>query len=95
MSSCWRTRSIVKRGIIGAQNLYEWINATRTGDIAGAKRNVVIKLLDEKRSDTPVVSWTLRGAMPSKWTGPTLTAKGGGDVAMEELVLSVEQVDQE
>ena len=28
-----------------------------------------------------------------KYTGPTLAAKGGGDVAMEELVLSVEGID--
>jgi hypothetical protein len=33
--------------------------------------------------------------MPIKWTGPTLTAKGGGDVAIEELVLSVETLEQE
>ena len=28
--------------------------------------------------------------IPMKYTGPTLAAKGGGDVAMEELVLSAE-----
>jgi hypothetical protein len=32
--------------------------------------------------------------MPIKWTGPSLTAKGGSDVAMEELVLSVETIVQ-
>jgi hypothetical protein len=42
-----------------------------------------------------VVIWRLKNAMPIKWTGPTLTGKGGGDVAIEELVLSVEMVDQE
>ena len=81
----------LKRGVIGAMNLWEWINAVRTGDIEAAKRNVVIKLLNEQRNAT-VVSWTLRRAMPIKWTGPTLTAKGGGDVAMEELTLSAEGV---
>ena len=30
-----------------------------------------------------------------KYTGPTLAAKGGGDVAMEELVLSSEGIDLE
>jgi hypothetical protein len=30
-----------------------------------------------------------------KWTGPTLAAKGGGDVAMEELVLSAENLQME
>lgn len=84
----------LKRGVIGAQNLYEWIDATRQGQLRAAKRNVVIKLLSEDRADT-VVTWKLRGAMPLKWTGPTLTAKGGGDVAIEELVLSVESVEQE
>ncbi len=84
----------LKRGVIGASNLYEWLDATRTGNLSKAKRDVVIKLLDESRANT-VVSWKLRGAMPMKWTGPTLSAKGGTDVAIEELVLSVEQVDQE
>jgi hypothetical protein len=31
--------------------------------------------------------------MPIKWTGPTLAAKGGADVAMEELVLSAEKIE--
>lgn len=84
----------LKRGVIGAQNLYDWLEATREGRLGDAKRNVVVKLMNEDRSEV-VVSWKLRGAMPIKWTGPTLTAKGGGDVAMEELVLSVENVEQE
>ena len=84
----------LKRGVIGAQNLYDWLEATRSGRIKDAKREIVIKLLSEDRADT-VVSWKLRGAMPIKWTGPTLTAKGGGDVAIEELVLSVETLEQE
>jgi hypothetical protein len=32
----------------------------------------------------------LHGVIPMKYTGPTLAGKGGGDVAMEELVLSAE-----
>ena len=84
----------LKRGVIGAQNLYEWLEMGRTGKISEAKRDIVVKLQSEDRADT-VVSWKLRGAMPIKWTGPTLTAKGGGDVAIEELVLSVETIEQE
>jgi len=84
----------LKRGVIGHQNIYEWLEVVRAGKVSGAKRNVVIKLMSEDRSEV-VVAWKLRGAMPIKWTGPTLTAKGGGDVAMEELVLSVETIEQE
>jgi len=83
----------LKRGIIGAQNLWTWLDEVRQGKLSG-KRNISIKLLNEDRSDT-VVTWRLKNAMPIKWTGPTLTGKGGGDVAIEELVLSVETVDQE
>jgi phage tail-like protein len=84
----------LKRGVIGASNLYEWIDRVRQGDIGLAKRTVQIKLLNETRRDV-VVTWTLRGAMPLKWTGPSLAAKGGGDVAIEEFVLSVESLEQD
>lgn len=83
----------LKRGVIGAQNLYDWLDLARQGKLA-AKRSISIKLLNEDRSDT-VVTWRLKNAMPIKWTGPSLTGKGGGDVAIEELVLSVETIEQE
>ena len=37
----------------------------------------------------------LRNAQPKKWTGPTLAAKGGGEVAMEELHLVHEGIEYE
>ncbi|HEY0015881.1 MAG TPA: phage tail protein [Longimicrobium sp.] len=80
----------LKRGIVSSADLWEWIqNVRRTGPLA--QRNVVITLRDETGSD--VQSWTLRGVVPLKYTGPTLAAKGGGDVAMEELVLSAEALE--
>lgn len=84
----------LKRGVIGTQNVYDWLNLARAGDLAAKKDAVTIKLLNEQRAEEPVVTWTLRGVTPIKWTGPSLTAKGGGDVAMEELVLSVEYIEQ-
>jgi phage tail-like protein len=82
----------LKRGIVNSSDLWAWINQTRTQGIAG-KRTVVITLRDE--SGTPVQKWTLGGVVPMKYTGPTLAAKGGGDVAMEELVLSSESLEFE
>lgn len=82
----------LKRGIVNSQDLWTWIDAVRrTGPLA--KREVVITLRDEAGRD--VQSWKLRGVVPLKYTGPTLAAKGGGDVAMEELVLSAEGLDLE
>jgi phage tail-like protein len=84
----------LKRGVIGAENIYNWLEQIRSGDVT-AKRDVVIKLKNEDpTSASAVVTWKLVRAMPIKWTGPTLTAKGGSDVAMEELVLSVETIIQ-
>jgi phage tail-like protein len=79
----------LKRGIVNSSDLWAWIAQVRKEGPA-AKREVVITLRDEAGSD--VQSWKLRGAVPLKYTGPTLAGKGGGDVAMEELVLSAEEL---
>lgn len=80
----------LKRGVINSASLWGWIGQVRTEGV-NAQRQVSITLLDETRN--PVQTWTLRGCVPLKYTGPTLAAKGGGDAAMEELVLSVEGLD--
>ena len=79
----------LKRGLIGDVRLFEWLKLVREGTID--QRTVTITLLDEKRS--PVCRWILRDALPRKWTGPSLAAKAGGQVAMEELVLVAEQIE--
>jgi phage tail-like protein len=84
----------LKRGVIGADNIYNWLDQIRAGDVQ-AKRNVEVKLKSEDpTSQSAVVTWKLINAMPIKWTGPSLTAKGGSDVAVEELVLAVEHIEQ-
>lgn len=82
----------LKRGIVNSGDLWEWIKQTRRSG-PQARRDVVITLRDEAGDN--VQSWTLRNVVPMKYTGPTLAAKGGGDVAMEELVLSSEGIDLE
>ena len=77
----------LKRGIVNSEDLWAWVEQVRRTGVA-AQRTVSITLRDE--ASQPVQTWTLRGVVPLKWTGPTLAAKGGGDVAMEELVLSAE-----
>lgn len=83
----------LKRGLIGSKDLFDWIRQTRS-DGYKAKRDVSIMLMDESRNG-PVATWRLRSVMPLKYTGPTLAGKGGGDVAMEELVLSCEGYEVE
>ncbi len=73
----------LKRGLVGSTKLFDWIRRVREG--AYQPRNVSITLMDEARN--PVATFRLRNAQPKKWVGPTLAAKGGGEVAMEELHL--------
>ena len=77
----------LKRGVVDSSDLWDWITQTRTTGLL-AQRDVVITLRDEAAN--PVQQWKLRNAVPMKYTGPTLAGKGGGEVAMEELVLSAE-----
>ena len=83
---------ILRRGIIGSLNLYDWINQVRNGD-AKARRNVTIKLLSEDLA-TVVFTWKLLHALPVKYHFGDLNAKGT-DVAMEELVLAYERLEME
>lgn len=80
----------LKRGILNSKKLFDWIKDARTKGPA-AQKNVTITLRDEAQA--PVQSWQLRGVIPMKYTGPTLAGKGGGDVAMEELVLAAEGME--
>jgi len=80
----------LKRGVINSESVWQWIRDVRTTGVNGQK-DVSITLLDEARN--PVQTWLLRNVIPMKYTGPTLAAKGGGDVAMEELVLSAEGLE--
>lgn len=79
----------LKRGLVGSDDLFAWLKGVRDG--TADPRTVTITLLDEARN--AVATWTLRRAQPKKWTGPTLAAKGGGEVAMEELHLVHEGIE--
>lgn len=81
----------LKRGLIGSTALFEWVKAVREG--GRDQRRVTITLLDESRA--AVAFFHLQNAQPKKWVGPTLAAKGGGEVAMEELHLVHEGITYE
>jgi phage tail-like protein len=82
----------LKRGIIGALDLYDWLNDIRNGD-EGALRTVTIQLRNEDHTQT-VMTWKLRRARIIKHVSGPLNAKGT-DVAMEELTLAYERLEIE
>lgn len=82
----------LKRGLVGVTELFNWVKAVREG--GDGRRTVVITVLDETGRN-PVAAFKLLNAQPKKWVGPTLAAKGGGEVAMEELHIAHEGVTYE
>lgn len=81
----------LKRGLVGSTEIFAWVKAVRDGQYQ--PRTVTIVMLDEARNE--VLSLVLRNAQPKKWLGPTLAAKGGGEVALEELHLVHEGIEYE
>jgi len=79
----------LKRGVVSAGDLWNWIAAARTRP-AAARSDVTITLRNE--SGQPVQSWRLAKALPMHFTGPTLGGKGTGDVAIESLTISAENI---
>src|SRR5437763_10014038 len=71
------TNVIMRRGVIGAPALRDWLKTVRG-------RDVTVALRDE--TGQIVSRWTVKGAKIIKYTGPTMNAKGN-DVPIEELVL--------
>lgn len=83
---------ILKRGVTGSLDLYNWIHQVRNGD-ASARRTVAISLLSEDMTSV-VLTWKLLRAWPVKYSFGDLDAKGA-DVTIEELVVAYEWLEME
>ena len=82
----------LKRGVVGSDNLYAWLNDIRNGDEA-ALRTVTIQLISEDHQ-LAVQTWKLLRARIIKYVAGPFNAKGT-DVAMEELTLAYERMEME
>jgi phage tail-like protein len=82
----------LKRGVISAQDLYQWLNDIRKGN-QKAWRTVTVQLQNEDRTAV-AATWKLLRARIIKHTSGPLNVKGT-DVAMEELVLAYERMQME
>jgi phage tail-like protein len=80
----------LKRGVVDTSDLWDWISDARANG-ASAQRDVTITLRDE--ANNPVQIYKLYSVTPKGYTGPMLSGKGAGDVAIEELVLAPETIE--
>ena len=81
---------ILRRGLSGRTDLYDWWRAVRDGALD--RRDVSIQLLDEARN--PVQRWTLRDAWPTRLAYSRLDGLGN-EIAVETLELAYESFDTE
>jgi phage tail-like protein len=70
-------------------SLWEWRKAAMAGRVE--RKNGSIVLLDETGQE--VRRWAFHEAVPTSWKAPSFNATGN-DVAVEELVLAVEGVEE-
>jgi len=82
---------VLKRGLIGSTDLWEWWKQAREGQ-PNVDRNVTVTLLDEERNS--VWSWHFRNAFPVNYRTTPLDANCS-DVVAEELTLTFDTLDIE
>ena len=82
----------MKRGVIGALDLYDWLDQIRNGD-QKALRTVTVQLQNEDHTDV-VQTWKLLRARIVKHTSGPFNARSS-DVVLEELVLAYERLELE
>ena len=78
-----------KRGIGLGLELAQWFESVRDG--AYDPRTITITMLDGARKGK--LDIVLAGCSPKSLAGPTLSGKGAGEVAFEELKVVCERVD--
>jgi phage tail-like protein len=79
----------LKRGIVGYDSFYKWVEQVRKGDPAAMRPSITISLQNEAHE--VVMTWALKNARIIKYISGPFNAKGT-DVAMEELTISYEQL---
>lgn len=81
---------VLKRGLAGALNLYQWIDDVRNGG-PNASRTVTVQLQNEDRSHV-VWTWKLIRAWPARYHFANLDARGK-DVLVESIELAFERLE--
>ena len=83
-------QTTLKRGVASGQDLQEWLSLALDGH-QGQLKTGTITQLSESREEP--IRWRLFAARPIKCTAPSLNGEDT-DVAIEELVLCAERIDQ-
>jgi phage tail-like protein len=83
---------VLRRGITGSLELWNWYKQVLTGQTAAARRKVVIAVADDTGADR--ARFVVRDAWPTKYDPSDLDAKGN-EVFIETLELANEGIERE
>jgi phage tail-like protein len=81
----------LKRGVTRSMELFDWHKQVVAGDMANARRDLVIVVLDETGQDQAI--FQVRRAWPAKYDPSDLNAKGN-EVFIELLELANEGIER-
>ena len=82
-----------KKGLVltdSVPKLYAWINATQIN--LNDKKDIFVRLMDE--TGTPVISWKIINAFPTKLDAPAFNA-GSNDAAIETMEIMADNIFME
>ncbi|MBU4264361.1 MAG: phage tail protein, partial [Proteobacteria bacterium] len=79
---------ILKRGMTNTKDLWTWFNLVGQQGKYNIRLNATITMFDNDGKG--ILAWKLTHALPIKFKAADLNAKGGGDVAIEEIHLAHE-----
>lgn len=77
---------VLSKGIGLNSDLYDWYAEVAARQWVKAKRSVLVAMIGGPIIRQPVAIWIFTGALPVKWTGPTLKTSENA-VAIESLEL--------
>ena len=80
----------MKRGVVESSSLSEWISAARTNGPAAARD---VQVTQRGEGNATVAVWRLVNATTKSFNGSAPGSRGG-DLALEELVLSAQQIEK-
>lgn len=78
----------LKWGLTDSTELWEWRQQIIDGTVVRKSGSIVVF---DQANHTEVARWNFVNAWPTKWEGPTFSAKGN-DIAIDTLVLAHEGV---
>jgi phage tail-like protein len=81
----------LKRGLTRSLDIYNWFRQVATGQLAGARRQVVIAVMDEALNDA--ARFVVSEAWPTKYEASDLNAKGN-QICIETLELANEGIER-